>query len=349
MFVGLVLVFVILVLTDHNQINFFAHQVLLDFVLTVIVVLRLFQNHLAEYYQLFYKNSNYIKVIDSTFVGPAPIITSAMFSSDGQSIDILFYQSTNKALLYDNFKCSHLFSFYGVDNTLCTWLNFANIRISNLTLLKVDSRIVVAKDTTYISKLKTMSLFSDPFTPWPSIDISTSVIVSSPYLPIVPLIIISGPPVIDSCFDLELDISGSSGHAGRNWKSTTVLVSSTKFTNNSILEASCQQQLIAPFQRIFISSKLLNADVSYSFFFTFCNWFDNCGSGYFNVYISNASTPYISLIGSQIRNIKNYENLAIYSSLKSSSCFNYNISKVIWEVYKSNVQPSSSRLGPNPT
>ena len=156
-----------------------------------------------------------------------PVLDSASFSDDGQSVNIYFDTSTNLGgQSYDFFLCSLVFEFLGASTSSCLWKDERSVRVtpiegyvSNLTIegseeeylhssITLKPQVVAAAcpiDANY-------SCSEGDFTA------EKTVSIQAPKFPIAPFIAMSAPAVVGRCADIVLDLSGSYGSGGRKWK-----------------------------------------------------------------------------------------------------------------------------------
>jgi hypothetical protein len=115
-------------------------------------------------------------------------LSSAVFGSDGLTVDIGFSGSTNKADKTFSFICSDLFTFTGSAEASCFWRSTSSLR---MTLSASASNLVDVKSMVTV-KASTIRPSSDlaTFIPVSSITINKAV------SPITPDVIISAPSTV---------------------------------------------------------------------------------------------------------------------------------------------------------
>jgi hypothetical protein len=156
----------------------------------------------------------------------APTILSAKFSNDGTQIIVTFDKLTNSAnplftstsSSSSSFKCNMLLTFPGVINTFCQWNSPKQLVIilSNSYILPnvgdiiiLSGNVITAICTTKI----TIPCSSYKATPL------TNIIIEAPIDPILPSLQLLAASSVNYCDDIYLYPEGSTGFAGRIWKS----------------------------------------------------------------------------------------------------------------------------------
>ena len=103
-------------------------------------------------YGIIYANSQNIKILGSTEAPPAPILSSAQFSSDGSQLILRFDSDTDMAgQLTAQFTCSNVFNFTGIlDASSCKWSSLSTVSVSlgSLSTIEVGDTIELFENST---------------------------------------------------------------------------------------------------------------------------------------------------------------------------------------------------------
>ena len=243
-----------------------------------------------------------------------PKLKSATLSNDGVSVSIDFDASTDRASLLDIFKCADLFTFRSANSSKCQWMDSSRVLayISGEHSSNVGDVVELAP-----AKLKAHCPISADCSSW-TYAVVTSVTISAPSKPIVPVVIISSPAIIGECDDLTLDLSGSSGSGGRQWKSVQFEVQSSSSNASKIESYLNKNYHITPPGSI--PRQLLSASFSYIFTATLCNFMGACSSTTARVAVSSNVIPIVSLVGSQHVTINRKDKLRLTATAYFSTC-----------------------------
>ena len=267
----------------------------------------------AEYH-LVYGEVTQITVLEVFAEPPPPVVKSVVFSNDGVSVVIRMDSSTDMAALQRNFICSNLFTFVGAGTTKCQWTDSSTV----VAYISGESGVIVGDAVSLLpSKLKAECPSAVNCSGW-KYSSAESKSVQLPLNPIVPSVVISSPAIIGECDDLTLDLSGSSGAAGRAWKSIVFTVRSTD-PNATILAAYLNQNYrITP--PTSIPRDLLAPKMAYTFTVSLCNFFGKCSSSSRRVAVSSNVVPVVSLVGPQQITLNRKDSVQLTAEAFSRSC-----------------------------
>jgi hypothetical protein len=143
---------------------------------------------------------------------PPPAFLTALFSDDGLTVLVTFSSATNQPQGSSPFPCSQLLSFPGDHTSSCRWLSTQQLVISpaGTTRVVVNNTISLLSNTL---QAPCQTKCSNKFSP------SHSISISPPTFHLMPTVVLSFPSVIGPCDSLTVDISASTGSAGRIWQS----------------------------------------------------------------------------------------------------------------------------------
>eukprot|EP01038_Epipyxis_sp_PR26KG_P007133 gene7133-9734_t len=259
-----------------------------------------------------FASSNFTIIQSSSDILAPPQLSSAKFSDDGSCVELLFDSSTNKGGYTNNFLCGSMLSFSGDSTSTCSWNDDRTIKIYYPFKLIVNSVILLKNNNNITGECSSVAICSE--------SIETSVLVMPPSNPIPPIVNINVQPIVSICSGARMDLTSSTGSAGRPWLSTKFEVISSSSTNYAI---------VAYLNRTYDSSKpltipasLLESGFSYSVSVTKCNFLTSCGSSLatFSVSTSTDSIPLVVVAGSKYRQIFTSQSLVLYSLLSYTPC-----------------------------
>ncbi len=296
----------------------------------------------AAEYRVHFLTSNVFRVSNGSFSGQgtSPVLLSATFSDTGTAVIVTFSRSTNRAFLPTTFNCSLILRLSTFLSFPCQWMDDKSIKVylkGGEEYVNVGEIINLSSSTT-ISALKSSCPDGYDCTNWPSISPNQSVAVKKPMNPIQPQIVVSGPKEVQSCSSLIIDLSSSSGQAGRLWTALSVRMQTTSsdIPGNVInnIERSVEASLRNnSFLRAFIPIDSLTIGGQYSFYFTLCNWLQQCGSASYFFAISGSQVPDARIIGPTIKQIFVYNPLTINAMINFSVCNEFIAYAVHWSIF----------------
>lgn len=279
-----------------------------------------------------------VLLLDAGCQAPIPGIFAANVVNDGRSIEVLFSDDTDQALMTTSyFTCSEIFDFSGAEGTKCKWLTDTKVIIevesnsflslgSELTLLGDKIKYKCPSDIIDCSKWNTMQ---------PTV-LTINCAVSAAVM--YPKVIIFGHSTISVDDSLHFSVSYSSGSGSGQWKSVDYEVYSVKRKVGRIVQhlsiASSNKAL-----EITLPPHLLMADDRFSFVVTMCNFANYCDVGLHTVIVSH---PSVIIMGPKFRTTKSNGDLTLFSEnlwkMSSDKQFFYT-----WNILKNGVVVSSSK------
>ena len=281
---------------------------------------------------------------ENVSVSVPPSFVSAIYDNSGISLTIQFSTATNKALLPDRFSCRDLLLFSFVDQSNCQWLDSTTIKIIVLGghSPSVGSFILLSKSE-QIKKLKVACPLNYDCSKWQSISEDSSVQIRGPLYPIEPIVVANGPAEIDFCVPLLIDLSSSSGSAGKQWLNFTVTVTATNLNADGSLSGllSLIQKVASAsasnnsYVLVRLPAGLLDATATYSFHFVACNWMQKCsGATYFVAqYNRSVAVPTTSIAGPAVRYTDVHNDLILNAVVQASPCARSKVTQISWEIF----------------
>jgi hypothetical protein len=253
---------------------------------------------------------------------PAPSLSSAQFSSDGSTMTITFTAPTNRAQMTGaaQFTCSQLFSFSGSNRTQCQWSSDSTTVTASTSgsaswALEVGSKVTYA-GRSFLTAVCTAS--TGNCTSWPRVA-ATVLTVTAPSSVVVPTVAVSAPASVGACDSLYLDLSASVGNGGRHWSSKSITVVSSN-GDVSALQSFLTNTYLASSVPVPVPSGLLQAGVTYTFSFSFCNFVGGCGQNKKTVSTLAGSAPLVAVIGPSVRSMYRNSSLSLTSNAFVSGC-----------------------------
>jgi hypothetical protein len=144
-----------------------------------------------------------------------PMISSAFFDFSGARVIVSFDVPTDFAATVVNsniWKCDKIFSFSGVAQASCVWINSMTVAITLNYYGRAVSLVSPGQNITLLNGVLKGAGSTSTFTPSSTAPLS---VASTHALPAAVLI---APTKITNCQDLVLDPSSSVGQGSRNWK-----------------------------------------------------------------------------------------------------------------------------------
>jgi hypothetical protein len=232
------------------------------------------------------------------------VLSSAIFGSDGLTVDVTFTENTNKGDQVLAFACDTLFSFAGNSEASCFWTSEAAVRIT----LSASATVLVELQSMVTVKASTIRPANDlsSYLPVSSITIDTSP------NPVVPGVIISAPHTVGICDAPAIDVTTSSGACGRDWKSAVLIIDSVP------LSVTLGDHNIFP--PLVIPIGMLSAGYDYSFTYTLCNFMDVCGTAVHVMYATDVKTPIVVIQGQATREVYTQNSLLLTADGYTANC-----------------------------
>jgi hypothetical protein len=275
-----------------------------------------------------------------------PKFISAAFTNEGSSIIFKFDMTTNQGKLFNSFSCNKLFEFKCASQSVCQWTDSKTISGSvsgaEGCVVPGDSVMLVRNNNITLS-CSGRNCVSNGLSAVPK-----SLVIQAPAAPVSPTITIGVPSALGQCSSLLLDLSGSLGSGGREWRNVSVHVtsssSSSSFTGTTALNQFLTRNFtVSP--PTAIPAVYFTAGVSYSFQVSLCNFLGRCGHSSASVVVTQTLLPTVTIDGSAVRNVLISQPIFLSSTAFVAYC-NGNPSALginyVWKVMNSNLQVISS-------
>ena len=270
-----------------------------------------------------------LKVVSELTPLPAPLFHKAMFSSDGSYATLIFDRDSNRGGVTSSFICSALFQFPCAQSSRCLWIDSktVNIYVHNKDYCAAPGSQLSLTNGVQIRAACSGTTFSaiSSCSSWPTMDVSSSIVTfAAPDIADHPKIIFSIPSKLSACASLVVDISLSTGHGGRNWKSSNFSLSILDISGlsiantTSLIEHLGSEFTISPPLRI-ESSQLL-ADSMYLFSITLCNFLGKCSEGRASTWISSSAVLSVMIAGANTRSMTPAESLSLSAIGSITQC-----------------------------
>ena len=261
-------------------------------------------------YEVIYTKGGDWAVLGPGQYQPRPMLSSARFSSAGEAVLLRFSSATNRGNLAASFQCNLLLSFSMGSNVTtlqaltqakCTWQDDISISVYS-AYLDIGDNISLISSTAIASACFTaICAPNGPFE-------ESVVIVSTATDPTPPIVILSHPRFLGPSATLSLDLTSSSGHGGRDWKSVEFYVYGSIDDTGYSYNVSHIQEYLDANSSIFpparIPSNLLIPGESFTISVTLCNFLDSCGRTETFVSVLSEEIPEVRILGPRTRYIR---------------------------------------------
>ncbi len=149
---------------------------------------------------------------------------------------------------------------------------------------------------------------------------SPTTIPSIPSQPVTVQIISSAQ--IGRCDNLRVDLTGSTGHAGRAWKWMNVSVIGGFPEAAVSLQQQLQSSLTTMTPLVISRDKLQSSLFAYKITVVLCNIFDSCGTGLVKVNVTDSTdaTIAVNIVGQSERSMTRSASLSLISTASVSTC-----------------------------
>eukprot|EP00605_Chrysophyceae_sp_TOSAG23-4_P000074 GSChrysophyteH1.ASY1.ANO1.76.1 assembled CDS len=276
-------------------------------------------------YEVNFRKGRVLDVIAGT--PPIPTLSSAAFSDDGGSVEVLFDSDTDMSkMTAREFPCASLLDFRGSASSICSWRSESIIEIFPTGFLADDKLEIGSTVTLLAGKVKARcnsdEAFADPCAGWGYMPEGT-ITVDAPVNAIIPDVVISAPSLVGPCHSLPVDLLSSHGSGGREWSSVTFFVSSS--TENSNDAADIASLLTSDFSissSSSIPSSLLVAGSRYNIVVKLCNFLGTCSQREHQFVVTNNVKPLVIISGARFRRINAHSQLLLFSSATVGDCEN---------------------------
>lgn len=143
---------------------------------------------------------------------------------------------------------------------------------------------------------------------WPSLESNTSTqIVAGPSNPIIPSVIVSVPPQVGECASVSIDLSGSSGHGGRPWKTASISIKGRGDIDQ--LQEFLRRSKILFDRPFLIPPEYIQAGSTYTFTCTLCNYLDSCATDVAVTNVVSTIVPVVVIEGPRMRTLKRSQRI----------------------------------------
>jgi hypothetical protein len=271
-----------------------------------------------------------------------PNFISATFTNEGSSIIFKFDMTTNQGKLFNSFFCSKLFDFRCASQSVCQWMDSKTISGSVCgaegCAVPGDSVSLLRNNNITIS-CAVSNCISNGLSASPKL-----LVIQAPASPVVPTITVRMPSSLGQCSSLLLDLSGSLGSGGREWRNVSVRASSSSSVDTIALNRFLARNFtISP--PTSIPAVYFTAGISYSFQVSLCNFLGRCGHGSASVVVTQTLLPTVTIDGSAVRNVLISQPIVLSSTAFVANC-NVNPSSLginyVWKAMNSDLQVISS-------
>eukprot|EP01032_Pedospumella_encystans_P023019 gene23019-26073_t len=178
-----------------------------------------------------------VRILSSEEPTPPPRLLSAVFSSNGGTISVLFDSPTNQ--LSSTVLCDRLFAFSGASVATCAWTSNSALTITfpayNVSIYFAEPGDYIILPANTLSAACGASANCATF----ARNSEQNVTIFAPAQPNPPNVVILLPSKVSYCENITIDASSSSGHGGRPWKYVHWTVrtnAASTLTNTSQLE-----------------------------------------------------------------------------------------------------------------
>ena len=300
----------------------------------------------AKYYKL--GSAIRVTILSSTAPPPPPNLLKVTFSTSGANAYAYFDSATDGAqsvaeiaFAIGAWPCKLLFTFKGVDNTVCDWMNNTVIQVGFTSPPLGNSDLTVGSSVKLLAgRVKAECSSGNPsdctsyaFAP------GATVVADAPSNPTSPTIVLTMPSVIAKCDNLTVDATCSSGSGGRPWTRVLWDVSSDTASAQSIALARSilRDTGNSTSSLIVIPSGVLKS-AKYQITLSLTNWFgiSRVFSADFAV-SSSTDTPTVNILGESTRTLSVYDQLELSAEGSVSGCSSSNTLVYTWQVYKNYV------------
>jgi hypothetical protein len=283
----------------------------------------LFGESSAEFNVVYTAGRNFT-VIRSDTEPPTPTLTSATFTSDGGAIKLVFDRATNLAGYSSVFPCSTLLSFTAISSATCQFVSSSVISIyqsssSGDVSFPSPGNNLTLKDSTSLRAFCVNGKL-DICSTWQSIA-GKNVVIEAPTNPTLPSVTISGPASVGACQSLTLDLTSSTGSAGRAWTSVTLMAQRVGITGgDDALKTFLQRYVLSP--PTIIGASYLAKGSNYAFTATLCNFLSACNSAIKLVQVidDRAIVPVVAIAGGPSRVFSRNVSINIKVSAFTQKC-----------------------------
>jgi hypothetical protein len=254
-------------------------------------------------------------------------IISAQYSNDGGTVVFIFNHDLKAVAPSSSyggwFACSHIFKFYLAHAAKCSFSDRRTIISNDIKYFKPNMEIALNPE----ASIEVLCLSDILICPPARIDNNSTVFLKLPNSPIQPQVRIKAPSIIGKCEALQIDLTSSSGNAGREWKVIEVSVMSTSeyaIANMSAFLQVIQSKLTTSVPIVVDRNSMTTAPSPYQLNFTLCNIFARCHSANVSILITDLVTiaPNIVIAGPSERVVTRNSQIRLFASAYLVQCSN---------------------------
>lgn len=281
----------------------------------------------AAEYNVSYSGSRVLRVLAADVEPGTPQLLSATFSSDGSSVAVAFSAPTDKGGYQNAFPCAKLLNFTGSSAASCQWSDNAKMVVYPVYSTKAPDSVLRVSSAVQIYPLTvraacTSSTNVTRCKSWAAVP-STQMLVAKPTAPLQPKVVLSVPSTIGGCSSLTVDLTSSTGAAGRPWASAQFKVLTTLGATPAALQL--ENYLAANFTLnppTAIPYDTFQKGYTYSIQATLCNFLASCASSVKTVSVlaSVSAVPVVSILGQSQRSIARNAQLVLSTNAYTQSC-----------------------------
>jgi hypothetical protein len=208
-----------------------------------------------------------------------PSVVSARFSNDGVYVVVQFSSPTDRGgsgATTSGFTCTSVVQFRYSNASQCQWSSDGSslsVRPSSLSKLKPGDNVTVLGS---VLRAACPSTATKAMCAGYATVTATTMPILVPLSPARPVVLFSAPSVLGTCDSLVLDLSGSTGAAGRSWTTISFTVVSLD-ANASVIQTYLNSEYVM-FPPTSISNSLFKTSYSYAITATLCNYLAACSS-----------------------------------------------------------------------
>jgi hypothetical protein len=268
-----------------------------------------------EEYDIVYPNGRLVTVLESTEDPPVPVYSVVKFSNDGTSLFVLFDSETNRAGITDtSFACSTLFDFEGVSDATCSWTDDLTVTatLSSLASIDIGGNVTVLAGNVRarcdISNVTRCGLYDT--VP------ATSKNIQNADTPVSPSVQISMATTISVCSPLLLDLTSTTGSAGRDFRNISITVTGSGSVTN-ITEFFQNDYIFSPPNRAPAGTLPVG---SYSFVVTMCNFLRQCSTSTRTITVVNDEVPTAFIVGSTYVEQFVFQEVSVLAEASLTAC-----------------------------
>eukprot|EP01032_Pedospumella_encystans_P028342 gene28342-32007_t len=193
---------------------------------TAVLVVTLSGPSADEYLLEYAENRRIVNILPLIVEPTLPVLAVARFSDDGSAVALTFDSPTDKARYSNAFSCMSLLSFDGAATAACQWTSSATILVFPKYTGPDSNALAVGSNVTlFADQVRARCVVNDSraCTAWATVPL-TRVAVRAPVNPTTPVVNFPLPSAVSACNSLVIDLTASSGTAGRPWDSLTFKV-----------------------------------------------------------------------------------------------------------------------------